>query len=93
MAALVPTIASMGDSVLGPMRGKVCGRVNQVLGLSITIFPDMCLVRSTLDTRYHTLILIPVSSRRQGIPMDPCPQTIIVPVSSGYNQFLTSREC
>jgi hypothetical protein len=25
--------------------------------------------------------LIPISSRRQGIPMDPCPYTIIVPVS------------
>jgi hypothetical protein len=26
-AALVPTIASMGDSVTGPMRGKVYGQV------------------------------------------------------------------
>jgi hypothetical protein len=45
-AVLVPTIASMGDSVSGPVRSKVCGQVNQVLGLSVTIFPDMCLVRS-----------------------------------------------
>jgi hypothetical protein len=34
-----------------------------------------------LDTQYHTLILIPVLSRRQGITMDPCSQTIMVPVS------------
>jgi hypothetical protein len=27
MATLVPTIASMGDSVSGPMRGKVYGHV------------------------------------------------------------------
>jgi hypothetical protein len=27
------------------------------------------------------LILIPILSRRQRIPMDPCPQTIIIPLS------------
>jgi hypothetical protein len=44
--ALAPTIASMGDSVSGPVRGKSTGMFNQVLGLLVTIFPDMCLVRS-----------------------------------------------
>jgi hypothetical protein len=29
----------------------------------------------------RTLILIPISSHRQRIPMDPCPQTIIILLS------------
>jgi hypothetical protein len=45
MAALVPTIASMGEPVSGP-GVKSTGRFTQVLGLAVTIFPDMCLVDS-----------------------------------------------
>jgi hypothetical protein len=46
VAALVPTIASMGDPVSGRVRDKVHADFTQVLGLPVTIFPDMCLVRS-----------------------------------------------
>jgi hypothetical protein len=34
-----------------------------------------------LDTGIRMLILIPISSRRQRIPMDPCPHTIIILLS------------
>jgi hypothetical protein len=34
-----------------------------------------------LDTGIRTLILIAISSRRQRIPMEPCPQTIIILLS------------
>jgi hypothetical protein len=33
-----------------------------------------------LDTRYHTLILIPIFFYEQGIPRDPNPQTTINPL-------------
>jgi hypothetical protein len=46
VTALVPTIASMGDFVLGPVRGKSMGRFTQVLGILITIFLDISLVHS-----------------------------------------------
>jgi hypothetical protein len=46
VTSLVPTIASMGDLVSGRLRGKVRASFTQVLGLPVTIFPDMCLVRS-----------------------------------------------
>jgi hypothetical protein len=35
VTALVPTITGMGDHVSSLMRGKVCGRFTQVLGLPI----------------------------------------------------------
>jgi hypothetical protein len=58
--------------------GMFAGRFTHVLGL-----PIYHISRQVLSTfkRYHTLILIPVSSLRQGIPMYPCLETIIVPVS------------
>jgi hypothetical protein len=34
-----------------------------------------------LDTGIRMLILIPISSHRQRIPMDPCPQTIVILLS------------
>jgi hypothetical protein len=46
MNVLVPTIASMGDPFSGRVRGKVRAGFTKVLGLPVTIFPDMCLVNS-----------------------------------------------
>jgi hypothetical protein len=46
VAALAPTISRMGDHVSGQVRGKYAPGFTQVIALSVTIFPDMCLVRS-----------------------------------------------
>jgi hypothetical protein len=46
VTALVPTIASMGDPVSRQVRGKSTPDFTHVLGLPVTIFPDMCLVCS-----------------------------------------------
>jgi hypothetical protein len=38
-AALIPTIASMGEPVSGPVRGKVCGQVQMLdSGIHTLIF-------------------------------------------------------
>jgi hypothetical protein len=66
----------MGDHVLGQVRGKVHARIHS--GTRLTGYHISRHVFSTLN---RTLILIPISSHRQRIPMDPCPQTIIIPLS------------
>jgi hypothetical protein len=71
------------DSILGFTQVYSCTRLTD-----LKYFSACALYFQTLDTRYHTLILIPVSSRRQGMPMDPCPQTIIVQVSKWIQSIL-----
>jgi hypothetical protein len=46
VTALVPIIASMGDPVSGRVRDKVRARLHSGTRFTVTIFPDMCLVRS-----------------------------------------------
>jgi hypothetical protein len=46
VTTLVPTIASIGDPVSGQVREKPTPDFTQLLGLPVTIFSDMCLVRS-----------------------------------------------
>ena len=82
VAALVPTISRMGDPVSGQVRGKVHARLHS--GTRLTGYHISRHVFSTfkrLTKGFRTLILIPISSHRQRIPMDPCPQTIIILLS------------
>jgi hypothetical protein len=82
VTALVPTITGMGDHISGHMRGKVCGQDHS--GNRFTDLPYFSACAQyvqTLDTGIRTLILIPISSRRLRIPMDPCPQTIFILLS------------
>ena len=86
VTALVPTITGMGDHVSGRVRGKVCGQVHS--GTRLTDLPYFLACAQyiqTLDTSIRTLILIPILSHRQRIPMDPCPQTIIIPVGDLFS--------
>jgi hypothetical protein len=82
VTALVPTITGMGDHVSGRVRGKVCGQVHSGNRLTdLPYFSACAQYVQTHDTGIHTLIRIPISSRRPRIPMDPCPQTIIITLS------------
>jgi hypothetical protein len=79
VTTLVPTITGMGDHVSSRVRDKVCRQVH--LGTRLTDLPYFSVCAQyvqTLDTSIRTLILIPISSRRSRIPMDPSPQTIII---------------
>jgi hypothetical protein len=74
VTALVPTIIGMGDHISGRVRGKVCGQVHSGTGLiDLPYFSTCAQYVQTLDTGIRTLILIPISSRRSRILMDPCP--------------------
>jgi hypothetical protein len=93
--ALVPTIASMGDPVSGQVRGKSVPGFNQVLGLPVTIFPDMCLLRSNALLRYphiNPYFLFP-SHGRGILPGSKSVDHHKSRYQDEYNQFLTSREC
>jgi hypothetical protein len=82
VTGLVPTITRMGDHVSSRVRGKVCGQVHSSTRLTDLPYFSICAQYvQTLDTGIRTLILIPISSRRSHIPMDPCPQTIIILLS------------
>jgi hypothetical protein len=64
--------------------GMSVGRFTQVLGLPIYHILGMCLV---LSNSWHTVPHInpySISSHRQGIPMDPCLETIIIMLSKVY---------
>jgi hypothetical protein len=95
VTALVPTIASMGDPVSGQVRWKVCAGFTQVLGLPVTIFPDMCLVRSNAWLRYpHINPYFLFLSHGQGIlPGSKSIDHHRSCYQDEYNQFRTSREC
>jgi hypothetical protein len=89
VAALVPTISGMGDHVSGQVRGKVRARLHS--GTRLTGYHISRHVFSTfkrLTKGFRTLILIPISSHRQRIPMDPCPQTIIILLSKWIQPIL-----
>jgi hypothetical protein len=95
VAALAPTIASMGDPISGQVRDKVCARLHS--GTSLTSYHISWHVFSTFKhlTQVSThLSLILFSSHRQGI--HPGSKSIDHHRSryqDEYNQFLTSREC
>jgi hypothetical protein len=69
---------------------RFCGRKKRHLRCLLTLHPtahnsfphprteDQLLVNIFLG---YYIILIPISSHRQRIPMDLCPQTIIIPLS------------
>jgi hypothetical protein len=74
VTVLVPTITRMGDHVSGRVSGKVCGQVHSGTRLTdLPYFSACAQYVQTLDIGIRTLILIPISSRRSRIPMDPCP--------------------
>jgi hypothetical protein len=72
VTALVPTITGMGDHILGRVRGKVCGQVHSGTRLTdLPYFSAYVYYVQTLDTRYHTLILIPISVSETTHPHGP----------------------
>jgi hypothetical protein len=72
-------ITGMGDHVSGRVGRAICGQVHSGTSLADLPYFSACVEYiQTLDTCIHMLILIPISSRRPRIPMDPCPQTIII---------------
>jgi hypothetical protein len=95
VTAFVPTITGMGDHVSGRVRRSIRGQVPSGTRLTDLLYFSACVQYvQTLDIGIHTLILIPILSHRPRIPMDPCPQTIIILLSKmDTTNFMTSCEC
>jgi hypothetical protein len=95
VTALAPTITGIGDHVSGRVRRSIRGQVPSGTRLTDLPYFSACVQHvQTLDTGIRTLILIPIFSCRPRIPMDPCPQTIIILLSKmDTTNFLTSCEC
>jgi hypothetical protein len=95
VTALVPTITRMGDHVSSRVRRAICGQVHSGTRLTNLPYFSACVSYvQTLDTGIHTLILIPISRLIDNAsPWIRFHRPSLFHYQSGYNQFLTSREC
>jgi hypothetical protein len=95
VTALVPTITGMGDHVSGRVRRAICCQVQSGTRLTdLPYFSACAQYVQTLDTRYHTLILIPIFRLVDNqFPWIAVHRPTSLRYENGYNQFLTSREC